>query len=198
MTKLIIAIIYILFSMTIIAHAAGNAAAGKIKAIQCIACHGLDGNSAIPQYPRLAGQHAEYLSQSMKAYQAATRIDPIMSPMAETLIGTDSDIENLAAYFSSQKSKACSPPVETDSASKAKIKSKACDECHQADGNSENPLFPKLAGQHKIYLIKSMTAYRDGTRKHSQMSQMALLFLNDADIEEIATYFASQKSDTCQ
>lgn len=196
MTKLIIGmIIYILFSMTIVAHAAGTA---LTKAMQCIACHGVDGNSAIPQYPRLAGQHSEYLIKTMKAYQAGTRVDPIMSPMAETLLGTDTDIKNMADYFSSQNSKACSEPVETVSATKAKIKSKACDECHQADGNSEAPIFPKLAGQHKMYLIKSMTAYRDGIRKHSQMSQMALLFLNDADIEEIATYFASQKADTCQ
>jgi cytochrome c553 len=198
MSQLMIGIlIYMLFSFTVIANAA-EVAAGKIKAIQCIACHGLDGNSPLPQYPKLAGQHVEYLFQAMKAYQTGTRVDPIMSPMAEKLLGTDSDIENLAAYFSSQKSTACSKPLEIHSAGKAKVKSKACDQCHQLNGNSQKPIFPKLAGQHKMYLIKSMTAYRDGTRKHAQMSQMALLLRHQADIEEIAAYFAAQKSDRCE
>ncbi len=186
----------------ITANAAGNAAAGKAKALQCIACHGIDGNSVIPQFPKLAGQHAEYLAELMKAYKAGTRFDQIMSPMADTLLGTDTDIEDMAAYFASQTSNACSSQPETDKikAGKAKVKAKGCYECHQMDGNSEKPIFPKLAGQHEAYLIKSMKGYREGTRKDDYhiMSKMALFLSDDADIESIAAYFASQKSDTCQ
>jgi cytochrome c553 len=70
--------------------------------------------------------------------------------------------------------------------------------CHQPDGNSVLPFFPKLAGQHKEYLVMIMQAYKDGSRQEPQMSQMALLFGDDANIESIATYFAAQKSDTCE
>ena len=84
-------------------HAAGDAAAGKAKAATCAGCHGMDGNSANPLWPKLAGQHAAYLAKSMKAYKSGARNDPMMKPMMATL--SDTDIENLAAYFASQKQK---------------------------------------------------------------------------------------------
>ncbi|MDM8561675.1 c-type cytochrome [Candidatus Parabeggiatoa sp. HSG14] len=178
------------------AHAVGNVAAGKVKAAQCIACHGIDGNSEMPQYPKLAGQHEYYLVQSMKAYIAEKRHDPIMSPMAKELKEADNDINDLAAYFASQPANTCTnkPITVTNKTSKAKI----CFECHKADGNSEKPFFPKIAGQHEAYLIKSMKAYKEGTRLDKQMSQIALLFEDENDIVDLATYFSSQKSDTCK
>ena len=85
------------------AWAAGDAAAGKQKAVVCSACHGLDGNSVNPIWPKLAGQHAAYLIKQLKAFKSGDRKDPIMVPMAGPL--SDADMENLAAYFSSQKPK---------------------------------------------------------------------------------------------
>ena len=82
---------------------AGDAAAGKAKAAVCAGCHGLDGNSAIPMYPKLAGQHAQYLVKAIKAYKGGDRKDPTMGAMAAPL--NDADIDNLAAYFSSQTAK---------------------------------------------------------------------------------------------
>ena len=80
---------------------AGNAAAGKEKAKTCAACHGADGNSASADFPKLAGQHYDYLVKSMQGYKAGTRKNPIMAPMGANL--SQRDMEDLAAYFSSQQ-----------------------------------------------------------------------------------------------
>lgn len=84
-------------------HAAGDAAAGKAKSPVCIGCHGPDGNSTNPIWPKLAGQHAAYLVKALKDFRRGTRKDPTMNAMAKPL--TDADIENLAAYYASQKQK---------------------------------------------------------------------------------------------
>ena len=78
---------------------AGDAAAGKAKAASCAGCHGAEGISGNPMWPNLAGQKEGYLIKQMKAFRDGTRVDPLMAPMAKPL--TDSDIDNLAAYFSS-------------------------------------------------------------------------------------------------
>ena len=85
------------------AGAAGDAAAGKAKAALCAACHGPDGNSTNPLWPNIAGQHAPYLVKQLKDFKSGARKDPVMSPMAMPL--SDQDIENVAAYFASQKQK---------------------------------------------------------------------------------------------
>ncbi len=85
------------------AQAGGDAAKGKAKAAVCGACHGRDGNSTNPIWPKLAGQHAAYIVKQLKAFKSGARKDPMMSPQAANL--SEEDMENLAAYFSSQKPK---------------------------------------------------------------------------------------------
>ena len=80
---------------------AGNAEAGKEKSKACAACHGADGNSTSPDFPKLAGQQADYIVKSLQGYKAGTRKNAIMAPMAAPL--SKSDIENLAAYYSKQQ-----------------------------------------------------------------------------------------------
>jgi len=85
-------------------HAAGNAASGKAKAAEvCIACHGADGaKPSTPDQPILAGQHYDYLVRALTDYKTGARANPIMKGFAATL--SKQDIENLAAWFASQKS----------------------------------------------------------------------------------------------
>jgi cytochrome c553 len=83
------------------AHASGDIARGKAKSVTCAACHGADGNSASPAFPRLAGQNEAYIIHSLHAYQKGTRKNAMMSPMAAPL--SETEIEDLAAYFSSQQ-----------------------------------------------------------------------------------------------
>ncbi|MDC9720194.1 MAG: cytochrome c, partial [Gammaproteobacteria bacterium] len=84
------------------ANANGDAVAGKTKAALCAGCHGAGGNSVVPIFPKLAGQHAQYLEQSMKEFRSKTRTGANaaqMYPMVASL--SDQDIADLAAYFAS-------------------------------------------------------------------------------------------------
>jgi cytochrome c553 len=84
------------------ANAGGNAAEGEKKSAVCAACHGPGGNApTTPDYPRLAGQHEDYIENALHDYQKGARKDPVMSAQAAAL--TAQDIMDLATYFSSQK-----------------------------------------------------------------------------------------------
>jgi len=89
--------------LSVSANAAGDAAAGKSKSVVCAACHGATGTSPNAMWPNLAGQKAPYLVKQLKAFKSGARKDPMMGPMAMPL--SDQDMENLAAYFSSQNQK---------------------------------------------------------------------------------------------
>lgn len=82
------------------AQAAGSIEAGKKKSQTCAACHGADGNSTTAEFPRLAGQHADYLVKALRDYKSGARKDPVMAGFAAPL--TDQDREDLAAFFASQ------------------------------------------------------------------------------------------------
>jgi cytochrome c553 len=80
---------------------AGNAAAGKEKAKVCAACHGENGISQVPDFPKLAGQHYDYLVRAMTDYKSGVRKNPIMAGQVANL--KMADIDDLAAYFASQQ-----------------------------------------------------------------------------------------------
>lgn len=84
-------------------HAAGDAAAGAGKAQTCAACHGPDGNSTNPLWPKLAGQHEAYMVKQLKDFKSGGRKDPVMAPMAIPL--SDQDMEDVSAYYAAQKQK---------------------------------------------------------------------------------------------
>ncbi len=79
---------------------AGSPAAGKEKSKTCAACHGPEGNSATPDFPRLSGQHYNYLVKALADYKSGERKNALMAPMAAGL--SKVDIDDLAAYYSRQ------------------------------------------------------------------------------------------------
>ncbi len=91
---------------------AGDPAAGQEKSATCAACHGADGNSPLPENPKIAGQYADYLEIALREYRSGVRQNPIMAGMAAAL--TDEDIADLAAWYSSQDGLSVLPrnPVE--------------------------------------------------------------------------------------
>lgn len=100
MNKAVLIVLATMLSLPI--HAAsGNAEAGKAKSTACAACHGADGNSNTPMFPKLAGQHRDYLYHSLKAYKTGKRKNPIMAGQVQNL--SVADMEDLAAYYSKQK-----------------------------------------------------------------------------------------------
>ncbi|MGA7179987.1 MAG: cytochrome c [Thiobacillaceae bacterium] len=83
------------------AYAGGNAEAGKAKSTTCAGCHGPDGNSTSPMFPKLAGQHPDYLLQALKSYKSGTRKNAIMNGQAAAL--SEQDMADLAEFFGHQK-----------------------------------------------------------------------------------------------
>jgi cytochrome c553 len=90
------------------AFAAGDAAAGRRKALMCQTCHGLDGRAKIPEAPNLAGQSDIYLAKALKDYRSGARKNDMMSIVAPAL--KDEDIDDLAAYYSSIEVTVTPPP----------------------------------------------------------------------------------------
>lgn len=165
---------------------AGNPYEGRQFANECVKCHGATGVGDESGTPSLAGQDAKYLTTMIKAYRNKVREHDAMH---KTLTGMkDREIEKIAAFFAAEQPAqiAFTPPEPiADLAQK-------CDRCHGlATPNPEMPA-PKLNGQNRGYLIKAMTAYRDGHRGDSAMHKIGAGLYFDATIEGIATYYAAQ------
>ena len=103
-TTVYLAAVFALGFGTLNAHAKGNAESGKAKSTQvCAACHGVNGNKPTgPDFPILAGQHADFLKKSLHDYKSGKRNNPIMKGFAATL--SNQDMDDLAAWYASQPS----------------------------------------------------------------------------------------------
>jgi cytochrome c553 len=178
------------------AQAAGDAAAGQTKAAVCAACHGADGNSMVPTFPKLAGQHASYLTKQLSDFKSGARKDPTMTGMAAPL--SEQDIADLAAYFSSQTVAIGSANAEKAAAGKklytggdASRGVSACMACHGPDG-AGNPgaKFPALKGQQTMYVVKQLQDFRSGTRSNDPAQMMSSIAgkMTDAEIEAVSEY----------
>lgn len=152
------------------AHAAGDAAAGKAKSAVCAACHNADGNSTLTDYPKIAGQGAPYLVKQMKDYKSGAREDAIMAGMVAAL--SEQDMEDLAAYFSSQKIQRGAADPELAEAGERLFRGgnietgvPACTGCHGPAGDGVAAAkFPALAGQHAEYIERELKAFRAAGR----------------------------------
>ena len=185
---------------------AGNPKVGKAKAAVCGACHGMDGNSTDAQYPKLAGQNEEYIVRQLHNFKSGKRQNAIMLGMASQLSGQD--MANIGAYFMSQRTR---PGVADDKLAKAggklyregdaSRKIPACMACHGPDGRG-NPgaMYPQLAGQHAQYLIKTLTAWHDGTtwgsNAHSQIMPTIAKRLTSKDIAAVSSYLEGLHTNT--
>lgn len=176
----------------------GDATAGKTKAAACGACHGMDGNSTDAQYPKLAGQSAQYIVTQLERFKSGVRQNAIMNGMASPL--SPQDMHDVAAYFSSQKSLpgVADAKLAVDGAKlyregDAKLGIPACMACHGPAGEG-NPgsRFPQLAGQHADYVQKQLTLWHDGTTwgsdAHAQIMPTIAKRLTTADIAAVASY----------
>lgn len=177
-------------------QAAGDAAAGQTKSAVCAGCHGADGNSVNPIWPSLAGQHPSYIVKQLKDFKAGDRQDPVMAPMAMPL--SDQDMEDLAAYFSSQAHKGGEANPELVVAGEKVYRGgnpasgvAACASCHAPNGVG-NPAanFPAIAGQHAAYVEKSLKDYRSGARSNDAGKMMRGVAgkMTDAEIQAVAQY----------
>jgi len=185
------------FAFISMAHAAGDAQAGQsVASTKCIACHSLDGNSVNPQWPSIAGQHADYIVKQVKAIRAGERSAALMQPMVADI--TDQQIEDVAAYYSTQHIKgqdAAKSAVELGQkiyrGGVADSKIPACLACHGPSGRGiEGSSYPQLRSQHAVYLTAQLQAYKAGTRKTDQSEIMRDIAarLSDKEIDALAQY----------
>jgi cytochrome c553 len=186
------------------AHAQGDPAKAQTIVTQvCSACHGSDGNSALPVNPSLASQHADYILKQLMNFKVqagnpAERPNPVMAGMVAPL-STD-DMKNLAAYFAEQKAKpraARSPELAKlgQSIYRAGIASKgvpACSGCHSPNGSGIPAQFPRLAGQHPEYVTAQLKAFRAGERANDTNGMMRTTAgkLSDREIAAVSEYVA--------
>jgi cytochrome c553 len=184
--------------MSVEVQAAGDAAAGKAKSMVCAACHGADGNGgADPLWPKLAGQDSSYIAKQLHDFKSGKRTDPIMIGMAAGL--SDSDVLNLAAYFSSQKNKPGMAKSEDlvkigerlFRGGDAKMGITACMSCHGPAGMGVPPRFPRVAGQNQAYTTKQLLAFKNGTRTNDGVTMTSIAFLlSEQQIKALSDYMA--------
>jgi cytochrome c553 len=190
MGKYALWVCFVLLSGHSLVYAQGNAAAGKEKSEPCAGCHGEDGNSNAPIFPKLAGQHASYLAKQLHEFKTGKRANPTMTAMAEPL--SDADIDDISAYYAQQKitlEKAEKPnPLgekiyRTGNASSAVP---ACTGCHGPDGaGNPSAKFPALRGQYAAYLEKTLSDFKTGERANDANSIMRAIAAKLSN-EEIA------------
>jgi cytochrome c553 len=176
-----------------------QAAANRVAIGTCASCHGPHGQSILPKYPVLAGQHANYLAAQLHAFRDKTRGDPdalgYMWGMASRL--DDDAIAALAEYYSRQTPRA-GPTIAgklIDEGKNIYLNGDvakgipACAACHGAHAEG-NDSFPRLAGQHAQYLVKQLRSFRSNLRNVAVMHGVAR-GLELGEMSAVATYLQS-------
>lgn len=199
MSFLLRAIASSLVLVSLQSFAQGDATAGQAKAAICAACHGADGNSAVPNWPKLAGQHPQYLVRQATLIKSNDRPVPEMMGITPGL--SEQDILDISAWYSQQSA---TGGVADESkvvlgerifrAGNAESGVPACMSCHGPAGEG-NPLagYPAVAGQHAMYTGNMLTRFRSGENwgtddASSQIMNGASASLTDEEIEAVASY----------
>ena len=148
----------------------GDAARGTAKAAVCSACHGPNGNSTAPDWPRLAGQSAVYIVEQLRLFRSGVRDNPVMKPLASTL--SDQDINDLAVYYEAQTPTGLEADPSFWKAGEALYLRgdrahdvPACVACHGPVGRGNLAAgYPALRAQQSVYVVKQLNDYKSGGR----------------------------------
>jgi cytochrome c553 len=170
----------------------GDPAAGATKSATCTACHGVNGNSMLPEWPALAGQNAVYLRDQIARFRDGHRIDLLMMPMVQDL--TDQDIADLAAYYSTQNPQGLEADPSYWQAGQTLYRVgdtargiPACAACHGPVGRGVPAAgYPALQAQHSLYTVKQLENLAAGTRYTKDTAGRAQAGPNATMMAEIA------------
>lgn len=201
--SLLLSLLFISGSLQAQDQAANNAQAMQIAETICAACHGIDGNSALPENPKLAGQIPEYLYKQMRDYTSIDgnpprRENAIMNAMIASV--DDASMRALAEYYASQEIKP-ETARNLDTVEQGQqiwrggIMSKgvpACAACHGPAGAGIPAEYPRIAGQFADYTFEQLKAFRDGIRANdnNEMMRQIALKMTDQEMKAVADYAA--------
>jgi len=175
----------------------GDPEVGKTKSASCAACHGVDGNSPNPQWPKLAGQHEDYMVNQLLYFHSGERVNDTMQGMVEGL--SEEDARDLAAYFASQEVQyGTADPELVELGEKIYRSGNAesgvapCMGCHGPSG-AGNPgaNYPALRGQHAAYVETQLHGFAEGKRANEnsiKMMQILASRMTNREIRAVASY----------
>ncbi len=176
----------------------GMAKAQQLASTVCVACHGADGNSASPNFPKLAGQQPEYITKQLMNFKSGARTNPIMQGIVTSNNLTPDDMKNLGIYFSQQTIKPGAAKDKTLAEEGEKIfkggdaatGTPACAACHGPTGAGIPSEFPRLAGQHAAYIYAQLNNFRLGDRSNDggKMMRTIAARLTDHEMKAVADY----------
>jgi len=187
------------------ANAKADLERGRQLATQvCAACHGADGNSAVPANPSIAGQHADYITVQLAHYKAGIRVNPIMQGIAQGM--SADDMRAAALFYSQQKPKG----LAARDASLAKLGQAlwrggdatsgipACSGCHGPAGAGIPKNYPRVAGQYADYTYSQLKAFnagqrgndKDGKDANGRIMHTIARQMSDAQMKAVAEYAA--------
>ncbi len=180
-----------------VAIAEGSVEAGKRKSVTCAACHGADGNSVNPEWPRLAGQNQRYLIEQLEDFKDGNRQNPLMTPQSMML--SAQDMEDLAAFYEAQETEHGEADLALVPLGQKIYRAgvvgeaiiPACYACHGPNGRGVAPAgYPALGGQHAIYIEAQLRAFRSGARRTDPDQQMRNVAarLSDEEIIAVASF----------
>ncbi|MGB2154747.1 MAG: c-type cytochrome [Porticoccaceae bacterium] len=191
------------------ALAAGDAAAGESKVAMCAGCHGSDGNSMVPSFPKLAGLGEKYMTAQLRMIKSGERVIVEMTGILDA--STDQDLQDMAAFYDSKAMVisgaqditlvGISDPDEALDfgenvyrGGNMKTGVAACTGCHSPSGKGNNPAgYPALGGQYADYIEKQLLAYRRGERvsgENAKIMQGVAANLSDKEIKAVANYIS--------
>lgn len=205
MKKLVMLALVITIGLASFANASeekkmGDADKGKALSASCAACHGADGNSSNPEWPKLAGQSESYLIKQLTDYRNDKRKNAVMSSMAKA-IKSDEDVLHLAAFYANSEAKegqAKNKDIVSEGESiyrggivEAGVA--ACSACHGPTGKG-NPTakFPKVSGQHATYALAQLQLFKSGERNNDTGKMMRNMAkkMSTAQMEAVSEYMA--------
>jgi cytochrome c553 len=172
----------------------------QIAGAVCVACHGLDGMSAVPANPNIAGMPAQYIAKQLEHFKNGTRKNAVMQGMSANL--APADMAALGEYYFSQQPKVNAVARDKDLAARgqkvyragiAEAKVPACAGCHGAAGAGIPAIYPRLAGQWPDYTYEQLQHYVSGARKHPMMNSVAQR-MKDSDLRAVAEYAAGMRA----
>ena len=186
------------------AMAGGDAEAGQAKAATCVACHGVDGNSAVPTFPKLAGLGHKYLLKQMKDIRDGRRPVALMAGQVDNM--SDQDLADIAAFYDAQpRTGGMADPDKVALGRKvylagiAERQVPACSGCHSPTGNGNGPAgYPSLGGQHAEYIAGQLKMFRKGYEDptgrtnggEAKIMRTTAFRMSEMEIEAVASYIA--------